>query len=219
MKVNNNWVALIISTLIFIVAIWLRWTMFIDVSFHGRYYFAAIIGISGFTAVITFLRLIKGRCLDTAQLPPVIHKKKQQPRRNYRVVFDRSNGPVFIQRTDDSGLAPAITCRAIDVSETGLGLDCTGVYQKGQTIMGEIIFKNGNTAPINGEVLRENSKGTFIRLHCTISPSLIMEAQRSQIQSEKAMGPFPAIGESLLDFGNKELPSHRPKGLCRLKKQ
>jgi hypothetical protein len=218
MRVNTNKVAFIVSCLIFIMAIWLRWSLYTDVSAHGRYYFAAIIGISGFTAVITLLRLIKGQRCDTERVTPEVQQKDQKPRRNYRISFERSTGPVFVQKTDDSGIAPAFTCKTIDVSETGVGLDCTGVFEEGETVLGEIIFRSGKTAPVNGKVIRENSTGTFIRLHCTIAPSLIMAEQRSQIQNKKAMGPFPTAGGSLMDSGDKVLPSHRPKGLCRLKK-
>jgi hypothetical protein len=217
MKVNTNGVVFIFSTLIFLVALWFRWTLFADVSSHGRYYFASIIGISGFTSVITLLRFIKERHPAAEQSTPASHEKAAQKRRNYRVSFDRSNRPVFVQKADASGIDPAFTCKVIDISETGLGLDCTGVYEKGQTILGDVILENGKTAPINGEVLRENSNGTFIRLHCTIPPSLVMEAQRSQIQSEKEMGPLPAAVGSPVGTPNSSLPSHRPKGLCRLK--
>lgn len=217
MEVNTNKIACIISSLICIMALWARCIFSTDVSFHGRYYFAVIIGISGFMAVITLLRLLINRQGDVVPDNKINRKRTRQRRKNYRIAFDRSKGPLFMEETDSQRPDTAFTCTVIDISETGLGLDCTGVYTKGQTVLGKIIFDSGKTAPINGIVIREEAGGTFFSLHCTISPSLLMGEQREQIQSQKAKGPLPTVGKTFVDRGLKTLPSHRPKGICRLK--
>ncbi len=218
MKVNTNRVVFIISSLIFVTALWVRWSIFADVSSHGRYYFASIITISGFMVVITLLRLIKKRPAGTKQESCSTDDKTQQRRGNFRIKFDPSEGPIFIRKTDDHQPDPTFTCSVIDISETGIGLACTGVYAKGQTVLGEIIFDSGRTAPVNGVVVREGLDGTFFNLHCTIAPPLLMKEQREQIQRKKAKGPLPKAGTTSLDAVTTSLPSHTPKGVCRLKR-
>lgn len=218
MKVNPNKIAFLISLLIFMTALLARWYVFADASPHGRYYIASIVGISGWMAVITLLRLLQKRKDDAVPGRSANDKKVRQRRENYRIPFDRSNRATFIERSENQRLAPTFTCAVINVSESGVGLDCTGVYRKGQTVLGEIIFDSGKTAPINGAVIREESGGTFISLHRTISASLLMEEQREQIQSRKAKGPLPKVETTALDGGGKTLPSHRSKGVCRVKR-
>ena len=99
-----------------------------------------------------------------------------------------------------------------------MSLECTGIFAEGESVQGEIIFNSGRTAPVNGIVIREEAQRTCLRLHCTIGPPLLMAEQRELIVQTKASGPRPAVSETLLGDTVRSLPSHRPKGLCRLKR-
>ena len=140
-------------------------------------------------------------------------------RQYYRLQFDQSDQrPTFVQRVDDHYPATAFTCPVGDISETGISLSCTGVYASGKTVVGEIIFSSGRTAPVNGMVIREMADRTCLRLHCTINPPLLMAEQREQIAMLKGKGPLPAVSKTALGTATKSLPSHSPKGICRLKR-
>jgi hypothetical protein len=186
-------------------------------SAQGRYYLSVVITIGASMALITTLRLIRH---FMGQQPPPVREFDIDPddrRQHYRIMFDRSTRPVFLQKFKDPQSAPAFTCPVSDVSETGIRLVCTDVYRKGQTVNGEIIFSSGRTAPINGVVTWQSAGSTCLDLHCTIPPAVVMAEQREQIMATKAKGPRPPGDPAAAQNAPSRLPSYQPKGICRSK--
>lgn len=212
-----NFITLLISSTVLIAALWARQTLLAGSLAHARYYLTTILMISGILTVISLYRLIQLHRCRPMSTDNADQETSERNRQHYRMQFDESPRPIFIQKTDDRLPAAAFTCPVWDISETGISLGCTGVFAQGQTVQGEIIFDSGRTAPINGIVIRKEADRTCLRLHCTIPPPLLMAEQREQIIMEKANGPRPAVSKTVLDTTAESLPSHSPKGICRLK--
>ena len=213
-----NLITLFVSSTIFVAALGARQTWVVGSSVHGRYYVTAILMISCIISMITLFRWFRLRRHRSATADNVDREASERPRQHYRMQFDQSTHPLFVERTDDRHPVTAFTCPVRDISETGISLGCKGVYTHGQTIHGEIIFSSGRTAPVNGVVIREETDRTCLRLHCTIDPPLLMAEQRDQIVLEKGNRPRPAVSKTVLDTTAGSLPSHSPKGICRLKR-
>lgn len=214
-----NLITLLISSVTLLVVVWLRQAFFVGTSMHGRYYVASILTISSMLTVITLFRWLRHRRQWSLPADDGDRDASDQHRQHYRVQFDESTHPLFVQRTDDRHPAAAFTCQVRDISETGISLGCTGVYTLGQTVQGEVIFASGRTAPINGVVLREITDCTCLHLHCTIAPFLLMAEQREQIARKKGNAPRPAVSKTVMEKSVGSLPSHSPKGICRLKRR
>lgn len=212
-----NLVTLFFSTAVLVAAVWVRLTLFPGFSAHSRYYVTAILMISGLLVVITLFRLIRPPRSRSISAEAARGTASSQHRDHFRIQFDRLPHPVFVQKVNDRQPGPAFTCTVHDISETGIGLRCSGVFSVGNTVQGEIIFDSGRTAPVNGVVIREETDRTSLRLHCTIDPPLLMAEQREQIRLEKTIGPRPAVSRTVLEKTTRGLPSHSPKGICRLK--
>lgn len=215
---KTNFITLLISSAVLMAALWSRQTFFADSSAHGRYYVTAILMISGILTVIALFRLIRLQHNPMMSADSAGRENSNQHRQHFRIRFEAPPGPIFVQKTDDRQSAPEITCPVCDISETGISIGCTGVYANGQTVQGEVIFDSGRTTPVNGIVIREEADRTCLSLHCTIDPPLLMAEQREQILMEKANGPPPAVSKTVLDTTAGSLPSHSPKGICRLKR-
>ena len=215
---KENQITLAISAAVFMAALWVRQTLFTGASAHGRYYVSAVLGISGVLTVILLCRLILPKRIRSSTDPTSGETPSRRDRLHYRIRFDRPPQPVFVQKIDDRQPGLAFTCPVLDISETGISLACTGVYARGQTVQGELIFCSGRTAPINGIVIREEKDRSSLSLHCTIDPPLLMAEQREQILLQKATGPRPPVSRNLLEKTSGALPSHSPKGICRLKR-
>lgn len=215
---KSNLITLLISSTLLMIALWTRQTCFAGAAAHQRYYLSAIMMISGILTVVTLIRLIRSHRYRPISSFNANRKTLVRPRQHYRVQFDTPRRPIFFQKTDGPVPATEFTCPVLDISETGISLGCTGVYKRGQMVQGEIIFDSGRTAPVNGIVRREAADRTCLRLHCTIAPPLLMAVQREQIVMRKAKGPRPAVSKTVLHTQASPLPSHSPKGICRLKK-
>ncbi|WP_372681873.1 PilZ domain-containing protein [Desulfosarcina sp.] len=218
-KVKLNLIALFISSMVLMAAVWARQAFAWGVSPHGRYYLTAILIISCILTVITLFRWLRFRHHQPISTDDADQEAAERHRQHYRVQFDESSHPLFVQRTDERHAASQFTCPVRDISETGISLVCTGIYALGKTVQGEIIFGSGRTAPVNGMVIREEAGLTCLRLHCTIDPPLLMAEQREQIACEKGNIPRPAVSNTLLDTATGPLPSHFPRGICRLKRR
>lgn len=212
-----NHVTLFVSSTVLMIALWGRQSGLFESSVHQRYYLTAILMVSGILTLVTLLRLIRFYLRRPVVGEDTKRHPSQRPRQHYRMQFDESSYPIFMQKTDDRLPATAFSCPVDNISETGISLVCAGVYDLGQTVQGEIIFGSGRTAPINGIVIREDTQRTSLHLHCTIAPPLLMAEQREQIVVRKAKGPQPAVSQTMLDDTAGSLPSHAPKGICRLK--
>ncbi len=187
-------------------------------SAHGRYYLMALAVISAIVALITVFRLIRQMIKPPARPARDHGQSADRPRQHYRIQFEHPPRPRYVQKSDGPEPITEFACPVWDVSETGISLDCTGIFAEGETVQGEIIFRSGRTAPVNGIVIREDAQHTCLRLHCSIDPTLLMAEQREQIIHTKASGPQPVVSDSVLGDTVRDLPSHRPKGLCRLKR-
>jgi hypothetical protein len=212
-----HFITLFASSTALMIALWVRQSGISGSSAHERYYLTVALMVSGILTLVTLLRLFRyyrRRPIidDDAERQP-----SQQLRQHYRIQFDESSYPVFVQKTEDRLPVTAFSCPVGNISEAGISLICTGVYGHGQTVQGEIIFDSGRTAPINGIVIREDAQRTTLRLHCTIEPPLLMAEQREQIVLQKAEGPQPAVSKTILNQTAGSLPSHAPKGICRMK--
>lgn len=212
-----NQIALLISSTVFTIALYAWQTGFAELSVHGRYYVTAVLMISGMLALITLFRLMVPFRRRPQPGGNAGRQPPDRPRQHYRIQFNASSFPRFNQKRSDHLPSAAFSCPVCDISETGIGLVCRGIYAIGQTVQGEIIFESGRTAPINGTVIREDAGRTGLRLHCMIDPPLLMAEQREQIVMQKAKGPQPAVSKTMLDNTAESLPSHTPKGICRLK--
>jgi hypothetical protein len=216
--VKFNRITLIISSAILIAALWARQASYGGFTAHGRYYVTAILMISCIISMITLFRWFRLRRHRSMSADHADREASDRPRQHYRMQFDQSPYPFFVERTDDRHPVTTFTCPVRDISETGISLGCNGVYAHGQTVQGEIIFGSGRTAPVNGIVIREATDRTCLRLHCTIDPPLLMAEQREQIALEKGNSSHPAVSKTVLDTTVGSLPSHSPKGICRLKR-
>ena len=213
-----NLITLIISSIFLMAAIWARQAFVFGASTHGRYYVTAILMISSIITVITLFQWLRLRHHRPKASDDADQEASNWQRQHYRIQFDESMPPLFVQRTEERRPVTEFTCPVHDVSETGISLGCKGVYTHGQTVQGEIIFVSGRTAPVNGVVIREETDRTCLRLHCTIDPPLLMAEQREQIALRKGNSPRPAVSKTILDTTAASLPSHSPKGICRLKR-
>lgn len=214
---KNDLITLLTSSVVFVAMLWARRAMIDEHAAYTRYYVAAGLMISGILSLIIVLRLCWHLFKRPPSADPISRERPEHPRAHYRLTFDRSESrPRFVQAADGRQPAGAFTCPVLDISETGIALDCTGVYTPGQTVHGEIIFASFRTAVVNGTVVREETDRTSLQLHCTIAPPLLMAEQREQIVNKKGAAR-PAVSKSLLENPSNSLPSHRPKGICRIK--
>ena len=212
-------ITLVVSTTIFITMLWVRQsTLPEDLSAHGRYYLISLLMISGMVSLIALFQLIRPPTHRSIALHRKSSRTKSQKRAHFRLHYEAPTQPRFIQKSEGSVRSPDFTCPVWDVSEAGISLVCTGIFSEGESIQGEIIFPSGRTAPINGVVLRVDDHRTSLGLHCSIDPPLLMAEQREQIVKEKQTGPHPAVEDASLDAPDRSLPSHTPKGICRLKR-
>lgn len=214
---KSTFITLTISMAVFLATLCARRFWPEGLSAHGRYYVASILTISALVGLIAAVRLRQGTKQGQASSIKTDSDSSAQQRQHYRLQYDNSPCPRFIEKSTDLPAAAAFTCPVHDVSETGLSLVCTALYAEGQTVLGEIHFPSGRTAPINGVVLRDDGQHTSLQLHCGIDPPLLMDEQREKIVREKAQGPQPVVSEALLDATPRSLPSQRVKGICRLK--
>ena len=215
---KTNTITLMISLAILLGALWVLRVFDTGAYAHGRYYATAVLMISAILIIIALLRLIRfvgGRSMAPRHPDRNI---SNQPRQHFRLCFDEAPPPQFIQKSDDCQSSAAFTCPVCDVSETGVGLTCTGVYQNGQVVKGELIFDSGRTVEVDGIVVREATDRTALRLRHHLDPALLMAEQREQIVKKKANGPQPAVNKPALDATTGTLPSHSIKGICRLKR-
>ena len=217
---KTNLITLAISSTVFVLTLLGVRRFPAGSSAYTHYYITAVLMISAFLAAIALIRLLLSVRHRPLSGGPAPQKISTQRREHYRLTYEQSEQstiPLFIQ-TDDEGLpAEAVSCPVGDISETGLSLHCTGVYATGQPVHGKIIFSSGRTAEVNGTVIREEMDRTSLKLHCTIDPALLMAEQREQIESRKNSGPRPTVSHSSLEKLTVSLPSHRPKGICRIK--
>lgn len=215
---QRNLITLLISLSVFLATLCARrlfWPA--GLSAYGRYYVASILTISAMICVIAAVRLIQAAKQGQTSSTRTDRGSSAQRRQHYRLQYEHSPRPRFIQKSSDLPTAAAFTCPVRDVSETGLNLVCTGVYAEGQTVLGEIHFPSGRTAPVNGVALGDDAQHTRIQLHCGIDPPLLMVEQREKIVREKAQGPQPVVSEALLGTTPRSLPSLTIKGICRMK--
>ena len=217
-QVKFNLITLLISSSIFMAAVWARQASTFGASPQGRYYMTAILIISCIMTAISLFRWLRLRHHRPKASDDADQEASNWQRQHYRIQFDESMPPLFVQRTEERRPVTEFTCPVHDVSETGISLGCKGVYTHGQTVQGEIIFVSGRTAPVNGVVIREETDRTCLRLHCTIDPPLLMAEQREQIALRKGNSPRPAVSKTILDTTAASLPSQSPKGICRLKR-
>ena len=215
---NANRITLICSIFLFSFTLWAKLILPDTLSAHDRYYLTAILTISGLLIVITFFRMIRPSATMSGIKKMGISTGDTQKRSFYRIRFEPDEQPLFVQRRDSSKMESDITFPVGNISETGIGLVCSDVYPIGETVMGEVIFQDGATAAVNGVVIRQSVDLTVLRLHCTIDPFLLMKVQREQIEKRKKIGPRPAVDQTLLDQSGNSLPSHTPKGVCRMKR-
>jgi hypothetical protein len=214
---KSTLITLLVSTSVFLATLCARLYWPADLSAHGRYYVASILTLSAMIGVISAVRLSREtKRRETAPIK-TDHGPLPQQRQHYRLRYDASPCPRFIQKSADLPAAAAFTCPVRDVSETGLSLVCSGKFAEGQTVLGEIHFPSGRTAPINGVAIRDDARHTSLQLHCGIDPPLLMVEQREKIVREKDRGPRPVVSEALLDTTPQALPSFTVKGICRLK--
>jgi hypothetical protein len=217
-KVTFNLITLLISSAVLVVALWAQQAFVFSAGAHGRYYVTVVLWISGAITAITMVRWLRFRFHRPKVSTDMVKDASDRQRQHYRIQFDGPPRPLFVQKNDAHHAAAAFTCPVHDVSETGISLDCKGVYTLGQPVQGEIIFTSGRTAPVNGVVIREETGRTCLRLHCTIDPPVLMAEQRERITLKKGNRPRPGVSKSVLDTTAGSLPSHAPKGICRLKR-
>lgn len=215
---KTNTITLMISLVILLGALRVLRVFDAGAYAHGRYYATAVLMICAILIFIALMRLIGfagSRSMAPRQAGRYI---SNHPRQHYRLRFDEAPPPQFIQISDDCQSAAAFTCPVCDVSETGVGLVCTGVYRKGQVVKGELIFDSGRTVEVDGIVVREATDRTALRLRHNLDPALLMAEQRERIVKKKANGPQPAVNKPALGSTTGTLPSHSIKGICRLKR-
>jgi hypothetical protein len=214
---KTNLITLAISLATLVVTLFSAQGLLANPSAYTRYYITAVIGISGTLASICALRLLMMTIHRPTLSSRMVVTYPDQRRADYRLTFDQPPHPLFVESDAAHLPSDAYTCAVKDISQTGLSLLCTGVYATGQTVHGEVIFASGRTAQINGCVVREESGQTCLTLHCSIEPSVFMAEQRERIESEKSLGPRPAVSKGALEKPSTSLPSYRPKGICRIK--
>ncbi len=214
MSRKKEFIVLAVSSVLMAVFLYLWLTFQVGTSGYGRYYLSAALSISVALVVIFLIRMGRHRIEEDGHSKSVKKRTVTGVREHYRLQYDTAQRPIFIRKTDPERVEVEFACPVIDISETGICLDVAGVYTPGTTICGEIIFNSGRSAPINGVVVREAMDRTSVKLHCTISPPLLMAEQRDLIASRKDDGPRPAVNRQLLKTGGTRLPSHTPKGIC-----
>ena len=210
-------ITLAVSLAALVITLFSAQALLVDPSPYTYYYITAVIVISGVLAVISVLRLLLMMTRRPASTSIGVKDHLDQRRASYRLSFASPPHPLFVETKAEQLPPDAFACPVKDISETGLSLLCTGVYATGQTVHGEVIFASGRTVQINGRVVRHESDQTCLTLHCTIDPSVFMAEQRERIESQKSKGPRPAVSQSALEEPGTSLPSHRPKGICRIK--
>ncbi len=204
----------VFAATLYCLTLGLDWT-----SPHGSYYTAVLLIISGLVAVLALARLIRRKGTHpsmAAKFDTVV--PAPQPRQHYRIQFETGHRPRFVSDIEAHPQAASFSCEVCNISETGLSLACSDDFTVGQTICGKVVFPSGQTATVNGVVVRVANHQTSLDLHCTIDPSLLMAEQRKQIVAEKADGPQPAVSRTILETRVGDLPSHATKGICRLKR-
>ena len=189
-------------------------TLFEGASAYERYYIAAALIISSALLIISIAQLLYRAVHRSSIATRNARSRKVQPREHYRLTYDTPPHPLFVQNDDELPLDQTFSCPVKDLSETGLALYCSGVYENGQAVIGEVIFDSGRNAKVNGHVVRQNADSTSIALDCTIEPSVFMAEQRELIAARKQTGPRPTVSQDILDKTADSLPSHRPKGIC-----
>jgi hypothetical protein len=214
---KTNLIIMAISAFVLAITFLSSQALFADPSAYTGYYITSVAMISGVLLVVSVLRLVLMVLRRPSLLAREPSERPDQRREYYRLTFETSSAPLFVQTDDRRAFAETFRCPIGDLSETGLTLRCTGVYATGQTVLGEIIFASGRTAQVNGYVIREESDRTILALHCTIDPSIFMAEQRERIESQKNVGPRPVVSPSVLEEPRTSLPSHHPKGVCRIK--
>ncbi len=189
-------------------------TLFEGASAYERYYIAAALIISSALLVISVARLLYMVVRRSSSANHKAQSREVQRREHYRLTYETPPHPLFVQSDDNVPLDQTFSCPVKDLSETGLALYCSGVYENGQTVIGEIIFDSGRNARVNGSVVRQDTNCTSIALHCAIEPSIFMAEQREMIAARKQTGPRPSVNQDILEKTADSLPSHRPKGIC-----
>jgi hypothetical protein len=218
LSMKNSFITFIASSAVCVAMLLASRTMTVDPAAHTRYYLTSVVMISGILSVITLLRLIRSFVNKNASPEPFQRHRSEQRRQSYRLTFESSDRPRFVQSADGDLPAGSFTCPVLDISETGISLGCTGVYATGQTVRGEIIFSSFRRIVVNGVVVREDEDRTSLKLHSAIDPPLLMAEQRQQITMNKGATARPAVSEDVLEKPSASLPSQRPnKGICRLK--
>lgn len=213
MKANLLTVAISVTAL---TATIISWRLVIDVwPVHGRYYAAAIVLSSGLLAVIAAARIVRHTLARTMPTPTPDRETADKPRRHYRITYEKPARPIFVIKDDAQPNISNFNCWVVDISESGIGLSCIDRFTTGQTVQGEVIFKSGRTAAVDGIVVRHTTDGTYLELNRSIDSALLMAEQRSQIVMQRAGGPQPAISRAALEPRPKALPSHQLKGIRR----
>lgn len=214
---KSNLIIMVISAVTWVTSLWFLANGLSGASGHTRYYVWAVFMISGILILVTSMRQLLRFLRPPASSPKHERQASAGDRQHFRLSFDGDTGTFFVQKSDADPPAVIFTCPVKNVSETGLGLACRGVFELGETVRGEILFSSGRTAPINGVVVRVDEELTGLLLHCSIEPTLLMAEQRAQILSEKGDDGRPPGRTSTVEVSSGSLPSHRPKGICRLK--
>ena len=215
---SNNFITMATAAAVFTTTLWFRRMWAAADTTHGRYYALALLLISAMVILITTFRLVRQLIKPPNNTATPHGQPDGKPRQHYRIQYEHAARPQYVQKYSDPEPVADFSCPVWDVSETGMSLACSGLFSVGDNVQGEIIFHSGRSAPVNGVVIREDTQRTGLRLHCTIDPKLLMAEQREQIIQTKASGPRPVVSESVLGDTAPSLPSHTPKGLCRLKR-
>lgn len=215
---KNNLTMLLISVGVFAATWWQRPVWLNENSAYGRYYVAVLLAISSLTAVTAMVQLIRGLIPRPAPVENTGAPRTALPRQHYRLQFPAPPRPRFVQRTTKHPSASTFVCEVVDVSESGVSLDCEGVYAQGQAVSGEIVFPSGRTASVDGFVIRRAHRRTCLNFHAPIDASLLMDEQRERIVADKGGGPHPPAIRPFPDNRLGDLPSHTTKGIYRLKR-
>lgn len=215
---KTNLITMAFSSLLLGIVILSSRRLLSDGSAHTRYYITAAALISAALLTVTIVRFLLIVFHRPSALNNETARKNVQRREYFRLTYDNPPQPLFVQTDGESPPDQLFTCHVRDLSEIGLALCCSGVYDTGQTVIGEVIFSSGRKAQINGEVIRQDSNITSLALHCSIEPTVFMAEQRDMISEKKNVGPKPAVSQSLFDKPSASLPSYSPKGVCLKKK-
>lgn len=215
---KTNLITMAFSSLLLGIVLLSSRRLLSDGSAHTRYYITAATLISTALLVITIVRFLLMTIRRPSSMAKEMASRSAQRREYFRLTYDEPPQPLFVQTDGECPPDQAFTCPVKDLSEIGLALCCAGVYDVGQTVIGEVIFSSGRKVQVNGEVIRQDSNITSLALHCSIDPTVFMAEQREMIQEKKNVGPKPAVSQSLFDNPSASLPSYSPKGVCLKKK-